>query len=567
MFHFEKNQITKKPFSLSVLIGSDEIDICNLLDKVVITKSENQAAIAEFSLTKCGDFNFYEWANRRISIYAVFEDEEKILFRGWINTPDIDFNNKTIKYTATNQKVYQIDNLSWDTIKSIGFFSEKLYPDLTTKEEVFNKIMENMPYSYSFDDDGNFYYWGWQAASKQLASVFVNENDILHNYLNFVGLKSASVVNKIELLFQFQYQRKIQRNIQMNYNCGLPTTDFLRWIGKYHFIPAPPVESVVNAVKGAGWRVMSFSYAGLPPPSEGWVPSVYQNYYATTAQWTVAKRWIQNCQQNFNLIIKNDTSIGVFNEKTEKINIPLKLELEDGEEWANEPCFSNTPFEPVGNGDYYYPNTASDYQEYNNAFYFALQTAITALQRSHRSNSISCRIPFNELLKLGQTISFDTEQFNGEAVLSEFSHTFDFGTRLATSTIKGQWVAAFSGNYSDDLSNFWLPTPPAYPVPTPAENISNYGNHITTSRFDDPSDNQSFNFCPQQEEDELYGYVMNEHIPNENATQGIISAVKFAVKTPDIEKESTDAQIADFSETYDFEISGNNPIIRLKCGC
>ena len=44
-----------------------------------------------------------------------------------------------------------------------------------------------------------------------------------------------------------------------------------------------------------------------------------------------------------------------------------------------------------------------------------------------------------------------------------------------------------------------------------------------------------------------YGYILQEFIANavdKNATQGILSPVKFAIKTPDIEKEMTDALIA-----------------------
>ena len=46
--------------------------------------------------------------------------------------------------------------------------------------------------------------------------------------------------------------------------------------------------------------------------------------------------------------------------------------------------------------------------------------------------------------------------------------------------------------------------------------------------------------------DNLYGYVMREYILNQvvAATSGNVSGIKFAVKTPDIEKQSTDGVVA-----------------------
>jgi hypothetical protein len=116
-----------------------------MLNNLSITKSENQTAIAEFYLSqKCGVIDYFQYTGKRVEIYAVFENETKPLFKGWINTPEYDFYTKSIKFNATNEKIQQIANLDWNVINSIGYYSKRLFPDLETKDEIFNKRIESV---------------------------------------------------------------------------------------------------------------------------------------------------------------------------------------------------------------------------------------------------------------------------------------------------------------------------------------------------------------------------------------------------------------------------------------
>lgn len=570
-FHFPKNAMTKRAFSLDLYIDGENVNPCEMLNNLAITKSENQTAIAEFYLSqKCGVIDYFQYTGKRVEIYAVFENETKTLFKGWINTPEYDFYTKSIKFNATNEKTQQIDNLDWNIINSIGFYSNRLFPDLKTKDEIFNKRIESVKKSFFFDDDGNFHLFDWQPKSRQNADIMLNDCDFINNSMRFQGLKAAGVVNKINLTFQFQYPRKVQRNLLMSYQSiggygGTSNVAFFRFVGTYHFIPAPPVNSLVQAIKGAGWNVMSFSYAGLPDATEGWSPSIYQDYYATSAQWIAAKRWVQNCQENFKITVKNQKSVDILSEKSEDISFSLKIELSEDDDWQNEPCFTTRPSGNVGNGDFCEDLSQSDLQDYMQAFNYAFQVAQMKLYRSHRETAITGDIAFNADLQLGNTVAIDSQYFTGEAVITEFSHSFDFGKRMATSRIKGQWVENLTGEY-DDLPQ--LPTRPPLPVPSVAANQVNFGNVIKkTYSSDSLNPQEPISFCENAEDDNSYGYVMNEHIPNivVPATVGKISAIKVAIKTPDIEKESTDALTAEKIVEYDFAILGNSPVLKLPC--
>ena len=96
----------------------------------------------------------------------------------------------------------------------------------------------------------------------------------------------------------------------------------------------------------------------------------------------------------------------------------------------------------------------------------------------------------------------------------------------------------------------------------------NFGNVIKkTYSSDSLNPQEPISFCENAEDDNSYGYVMNEHMPNivVPATVGKISAIKVAIRTPDIEKESTDALIAEKMVEYDFAILGNSPVLKLPC--
>lgn len=575
-FHFPKNAMTKRAFSLDLYIDGVSVNPCEMLNNLAITKSENQTAIAEFYLSqKCGVIDYFQYTGKRVEIYAVFENETKPLFKGWINTPEYDFYTKSIKFNATNEKIQQIANLDWNVINSIGYYSKRLFPDLETKDEIFNKRIESVKKSFFFDDDGNFHLFDWQPKPRQNADIVldeINSNDcyFINNSMRFQGLKAAGVVNKINLTFQFQYPRKVQRNLTMRYQSigGYGSTsnvDFFRFVGTYHFIPAPPVNSLVQAIKGAGWNVMSFSYAGLPDATEGWSPSIYQDYYATYAQWIAAKRWVQNCQENFEIAVKNQNSIDILSEKSEDIGFSLKVELSEDDDWQNEPCFTTTPSGNVGNGDFCEELSQADLQDYMQAFNYAFQVAQMKLYRSHRETAITGDIAFNADFQLGNTVAIDSQYFTGEAVITEFSHSFDFGNQMAISSLKGQWIENLSGDYEDLPA---LPSRPPLPVPSVAANQVNFGNVVNKIYSSNNLNTQEpISFCENAEDDNQYGYVMNEYIADaiNPATVGAISAVKVAIKTPDIEKASTDALTAEKVVEYDFSILGNSPVLKLPC--
>lgn len=569
-YHFLKNGINKENFSIALFIDNEEINPCDLLDKLEITMSENQNALAEFTLKQeCGNIDYYQYVGKKVFIYVQNENGYYLLFNGIVNTPDFDFFTKSIKFTAINDKTDLIKNLEWNEINRIGFYSQKMFKDLETKEEIFNKRIESVAKSYFFNTENKLVVFDWQA--KRNADILLTECDFMQNSFKFIGLKSQTLINKINLKFQFQYTRKMQRFCNMNYYGlgygGTSNVDFYKFVGTYHFIPAPPVNSLVEAIKGAGWNVHSFYYTGLPPAIDGWSPSIYKDYYATSAMWSCSKRWLQNCQENFNITVRNLQSVELFGEKSEDINLSLRLDEKDEyKEWANEECYNSFPDGYLENGDYYEELNNSEIQEYYNAFFYAFQVAETKLYRNHRENYISGTIKFDKNLQLGQTILAETNNYKGKSVLTELKHTFDFAKRIATSEIKGQWVNYFYGE-NQGVSEEQAERPPL-PLSYGGERYITFGNEIIQTYSSDLNNVQNnFNFCNNKEEDNKYGYILNEFIVNDivQATVGRMSAIKLAIRTPEIEKTATDAVEAEKEMKFDLRINGETPELKLIC--
>lgn len=568
-WQFQKNGVNKRNFNLSVLINNIEIDYCKLLDNITIKKVENCASIAELTLkSNCGEFDFYEYAGKTIEIFCIFENESKKIYSGFINTPEYDFFTKRIKMQCTDEKTNRINNLDWNVIHSIGFYSKKMFENIDNKQDEFNKRIETVTKSYFFDFDNNFVLFDWQTKTPKFT---FDTCDFWENTIKATPLKTGSVVNKINLLFQFQYPRKLQRDLTMNYTGqGVGFMDFVQ---TYNFIPAPPVNSVVQAIQGAGWVVGNFNYTGLP--NEGdyngvhWSPAGYKWYYAAAAQWTASKRWVQNTQEDYKITIKNQLSIDTLNEKIEDLTLNLVLKDENSD-WTNYNCYLAPPSGNVGNGDKCETLTADDLQEYTQAFNYALNLAKTKIIRSHRENTVQGEVKFEAGLDLGDTISINHKNFIGNAVIAELTQSFDLTKRIAKNAFLAKWIKNFSG----DVIELNLPERVVLPIPQRIAAMQNFGNVINKiySSENNTSDIESvdFDFCPNEIQTDQVGFVMNEFIAdiaNPNATTGKISAVKFAVKTPEIEQESTDANQAEKNVYYDLSITNTDAdqIVKIYC--
>ena len=619
---FQFSGTAKNPFDLAVFIDGVEFDICKLVDNIKITRTVNCASIAELTLRlDCGEIEFYQYAGKKIEMFALTADKSYKIYQGIINTPKYNVFTKRILLNCTDEKINKINNLPQYIIDSIGCYCDKMWGNKKDKDFIFSKRINTISSDYYFDTNGYFYLTAWQP--KNYPDFNIKCTDIKYSNFDFSGLQVGNVVNKVNLLFQFNYYRKMQRDLKQRYfwriwgNMAATDADFIKAVNSEYggFIPAPPVNGVLQAAAGAGWTLGDFSYNGLPPAGIYgglyWNPNttnctkkiqvtdnkgrpVYkdgqpvmqcgeyqynngENYFATNAEWTISKRWIQNIQENFNIELSNLGSIDLFGEKSENINFNLKLELaeNESEDWNNYPCFFRPQGVRLENGDYAIDLSQNGYQDYLAALNYSLNVAKTKILRSHCDNNVKAELKFSPDFDLKHTVHFDTEFFNGNVKIYEIVHNIDLSKKTAFTTIQCKWFKGFNG---DDLT---LPSRPVLPSIQRVKSQMTFTNH-NIYKYSRPSiantviigGNQDINkdYCiAKNGEDNLYGYVIQIYIANsipnpQNNYNRKASAIKFAVKTPDIEKESTDSLSVELNNYQNLEIPDNNIYMAMYCG-
>ena len=564
--------IDKEPYNISVFIDGVEIDECQLKDTIEISLAVNCAKTAKLTINANCDNNnqidLYKYAGKIIEIYYLSKTRYILLYRGMVAIQKIDIDNKHFNLTCTDEKINKINNLTENQLNNIGYYSEYLFNEELTKEQVFSKRMESTPSDYYFDNNGNFVLTAWQP--KNTPDLIIEQCPIFANSFSYSVLNLGEIVNKIKILFQFNYNRKIQRDLNMQY---LPNEyDWVNFVQEHHYIPFPKANLIIEAANSAGWVVGNFTYGTFGNLGGTGVVIFDKNSYATSAQWIASKRWVQNVQEENTVTLKNDDSIAFFGEKSEEINFSMRLK-DDGTEdnFNNYQCYT-VPYGATraSNGDWIIDLSQNKQQDYNKAMLYALNVAKTKMLNSHFGNECSFDYILLPEIELKHTIGLNTAALHGNLRVQSITHTVDFKKRLGVSRITAKWFKGFDGD------SVYIPQRPVVPFAQRAVYEGLYGNKVI-KEYSSPlmSSNSTIgggyqppDYCIAKDGyDNLYGYVMREYILNQvvNATSGNVSGIKFAVKTPDIEKQSTDGVIAT-SETEQ-NISIPNTAINTYLPC
>lgn len=573
-WHFSGDFYGFKHFDLSLFINGFEENVCQLIDNIEISRAENENTILKLSLSKnCGKIDFYQYFSKSILLKIITENNQFILFNGFINDCNYDIFARKVVITATDEKINNINKLTQSQLNKIGYYSKLLFEN-DTKEEEFNHRMESIPYSFFYDVYGNFQLTEWKP--KSTADYYITDCD-LNRDISVDTLKLGRVINSFDVDFNFVYYRKIQRDLRMSYTSGYKlcyTPDCSNYgVVSYgvcdymqsNFVLAPPLSAVQQAVFNSGWVVGNFIYTPIANSQTvscngktyGYIISNNQDY-VQSARWTASKRWVQEIDRKFKINIKNNNSIALLGEKKENTQFSVKIELSD-DNWMQYNCYRQPPqgFYVAENGDFIQDAGLTMQADFNNAFNYVAEYAKTRIYQSHRENQLNFSMVFMPQLALNHTIGLNGNIYKGNSKVSRITHSIDIFKRTAQTSIESKFYKGFAGD-----SNIAIPqisrTPVSGFVNTQTDfyikwkyQNSNAGFTISsTNVLGEPSD-----YCnTQQGDDGLYGFVLLNYSTGGMYIQGSyyqnkgviglpydgIERVKFAIKTPDVEKESTD---------------------------
>lgn len=568
----------KEKFNIAVLIDGEEINYCDLRNTIKITQAVNSSRIAELAIVAdCGVLDFYKYASKTIQIIYSSDNSTQTIYSGIVITQKLDKASNVFNLTASDEKINKIENLPQSTIENIGYFCRDLFNDELTKKDEFAKRIESIPADYYFDNNGNFILTAWQPKTTPdiIFDSVNNKCDILS--LNFGVANINEIVNKIELKFNYNYYRLIQRDIQAAYTPGYGggssfSPEFVRLVKTYGVVPVPLAETVLSTAQGAGWVVGNFSWQGIGDLSSGVLGGISIRNgaaYAMSAVWTISKRWVQNVQEEYKITIKNNESIAFFNEKKEEISFNLRQpeneELKS--DWTDYPCYFAPPSGSVRvNSDWIRPESDIDRQRYAVSMQYALNVAKTKIYYSHFNNELKLELVFNKDIELQHTIGINNIEFSGNAKVLSIEHNFDLSKKYATTKVKANWFKGFNGG------NIRQPERVILPVVSQPQSAIRYGNSIIREyayntgqmSFMDGTIQKTKYYCIEKNGlDNQYGYILQETMANPNATIGRVSPVKFAVKTAEIEKKMTDGLTATKEIEQDLSIP-NTPVFAYR---
>ena len=553
-FYFKNPK--KEDYDILIFINN-ELKKC-LIGEIKIHFAVNQAKTAEFEIkAEKGEIDFYKYVGKKVEIYYNSETKYFLLFAGIVQNQEFNLSKKSFSFVVSDEKINKISNLPESTINNIGYFCEELFNEELNQEQIFNKRIETIPSDYYFDNFGNFILTNWQ--TKEKADLVIKECDIIDNSFNLGVLNVGEIINKIEVKFNFNYFRKIQKDTIIIYNSnylGTLFNDLVRFVWQHHFIPAPPINAVVSAVNGTNDVIGRFNYTGLPNlAGTGLVVPQGNDYFCLYCSFISSKRFVQNVQENHTFVIKNNKSIDFFNEKKEEISFNLKIDNNNDDFENDYKCYSTPAGVLNKNGFYFIYEKNSEI--FNNAIEYIFNLAKTKIYYSHNQNKLNFDTLFNADFNLSQTIEINNKNFNGKAKIKEITHIFYIDKKYGKTSISANWYKGFE---EEEELNFNRPEIKENYQNNPVYfgnkrikkivGISNNNNNDISIQMCKENNNQSF-------DDDDYGYLMEEYLVP-NATVGNVQAVAFKIKTPDIEKELTDGLSVDFSQNSIISIPNND---------
>lgn len=601
-WHFSGDYYGFKHFDLSLFINGFEENVCQLIDNIEISRAENENTILKLSLSKnCGKIDFYQYFSKSILLKIITENNQFLLFKGFINDCNYDIFARKVVITATDEKINNINKLTQSQLNKIGYYSKMLFEN-DTKEEEFNHRMESIPYSFFYDVNGNFQLTEWKP--KNQADFIINECSISRDIV-VNTLKLGRVVNSFDIDFNFVYYRKIQRDLKMTYTSGykLCYTPDCRNYGvvsygvcdymKSNFVLAPPLSAVQQAVFNSGWAVGNFIYEPIANSQHiscsgrtyGWIVSNNQDY-VQSARWIASKRWVQEINRIYKINLKNQASINLLGEKKDSTQFSIKIELSDDDNWTQYNCYRQPPqgFYVAENGDFIQDAGLTMQADFNQAFQYIANYAKTRIYQSHRENQLNFSMQFMPQLALNHTIVLNGKIYKGNSKVSRITHSIDINTRIAQTSIESKFYKGFAGD-----SNIAIPQISRTPVSGYINNETNffikwkYQNSNSNTGFTISSTNvlgEHSDYCETQTGDDgLYGFVLLNYSTGGVYIQGTyyqnkgviglpydgIERVKFAIKTPDVEKESTDKK--ETTQTINYNIAIPNTYSEVYYYC
>ena len=582
---------TDGDYDIRVTIGGDVVPMCDFADTMTIRHGENEA----YTCKHPRPVDPYVWYAQSIAVDIVHAGGLVRVYQGKVDGMGVSLLTGRFEIRCSDRREQQINNLPHSMIESVGHTSVAAHGNtFDTQADELDKRLETVPASFEFDANGTPYLTPWR--EKAVADFDVTPCMIYQNEPPRVELAAVGgVLNEVSYTVRLTTTRYLQRTLDYRYS---PDLDMCRYMA----MGAASLHEIANAVHQTGWRITHYRFT--PVGKAGWYPCTVcgrrtmqafdpngtsvtrdkdgrvesitrqRNMDVLEGSFSVSRRWTQSVSETYTVTLRNTPSIARYELGKERLNYDFSNEGRDiADKWADSlqaaiddntktfasparlggsaaPSFGGLAFSQAGNGDLVAQDELGG--DAGKTLTVAFRTAYTKMLASHRQNTAQFRLKFLPHADLRHTHQITHSHFSGRCKVSAFEHVFDFkhGRGYTDITYRFFQNAQVLPQGASDLS-----TEPA--LQRLAWRYPDYGRVFNLRRVALPLNEE----VADHHQGMIYRFLGMVGSPNCRVEK--YAPLAFIVKTPEIEKESTDAAEQKAETQHEVAVYDTPIVIRI----
>lgn len=570
-----------------VTIGGSDVS-SDITGVIRIEAEEDTARIADFQMKPAaGVIDVTTWINEAVTVdYALFDPVTDLIttqvrvFSGTVDEPSYNPNTRLVDFKCSDNYQQELESMTRaqiDIITPGARWTKLLFDEEADNYQYTQDRQSTFPASLDKTIGGSYTYTDW--AAKVTPDYTFALGNIVDASLSVELTSRRDIVNRIELLFGYGYDRMIERNRHLSWK--FPGT-FCDYIGQGGgFVRAAPYtipnrEMIVSAIEGSGWCAKSIGYGKLPRSKvvscpqglNAWVISEgRRNELVPNFSALIQRRFVRAIRDDYRIIVTNGDSIILYGQNNVERTASVQSTF-DTSEWENmDECNtalgttlipSSDPLVP--SCDAYVDTDTLDEDGATRAdAEFAIETEIARARvemlANHRQNIVSFDTPLFPVVERAHTIEIDTATVDARGKVSKFTHTMDLTSGQAITS----WELAVSiaGGTTASDSPIVAPTPPDSVTPMigqcekPLLQLdTHYGN---IDGADGLSDALRLKSTPEPEPDLPIEEQRSGYIGNKTAALNDFSvtySVRMVVPTDEIPEEDRDELVVEGETPY-----------------
>jgi hypothetical protein len=449
-------------WTVKVLLSGDNVS-SRLTGTVRVRAEEDAARLAEFTLLpSAGVVDPIDWTGAAVVIdfARIFTGATVYtrIFTGVVDVADYDPITRIVKFACTDDLQHVVAGLTTPAIDAIvgGDYSVGAQGRIDEHWAYAQARLESVAGSLdcSAARAPRMTLWDGLPTWRTFDS-----GDILDGSLGVELPRRKSIVNRIDIVYQYRFHRLRERWTSLGFSASIIGTD--AYARGYNL---PSQQAVESALSGAGWHVISAAYdrghdyvkigvpAGAPAGANAdwWMVT---GGGIRTVKARVAQRHAQPITEEYAIVVEAPDSISAHG----IVAKPLRGALEstwNPSEWEQD--MAQAPDASAGNVDHApdAPRTDSDA-----AITALINMARKLILSSHRTARAFFSVPCLPEVDLDRAAAVDTDTMDATGKIAEFEHVLDLGAGSAITRIGLALSGVAAGGLTVDDA-VTVPSPP-----------------------------------------------------------------------------------------------------------